>query len=72
MTNTAALRQVISDRGIKLKFLAEKLGISPYGLSLKIENKNEFKAGEIKLLCELLGITSLKERERIFFAQSVE
>ncbi len=72
MTDGTALRQLIADKGIKLKFIAEKLGISPYGLTLKLDGKNEFKAREIATMCEILNITSLKEKERIFFAQTVE
>ena len=72
MTDSAALRQLIADKGIKLKFIAEKLGISPYGLTLKLDGKNEFKVREVAIMCEILGITSLKEKERIFFAQKVE
>ena len=72
MTDSAALRQLIAERGLKLKFIAEKLNLSAYGLALKIDNTNEFKTSEISTLCELLGVTSLREKERIFFAQNVE
>lgn len=68
MTNSEELIKLIEDRGFKLKFVAEKLGLSPYGLSLKINNKNEFKTSEVSALCELLDITSLREKERFFFA----
>lgn len=69
MTNSKALLELISNKGLKLKFVAEYLGLSSYGLTLKINNKNEFKTSEVATLCELLGITSLKEKEEIFFAQ---
>ena len=72
MTDSAALRQLIAERGLKLKFIAEKLNLSAYGLALKIDNTNDFKTSEISTLCELLGVTSLREKERIFFAQNVE
>ena len=67
MANTEALEKKIRDQGIKKVFLAEKLGITSFGLSKKINNINEFKASEIQTLCELLNITSLKEKESIFF-----
>ena len=35
-------------------------------------NKSQFKAGEIKLLCELLGIVSLEEMCDIFFYDEVD
>jgi hypothetical protein len=50
-----------------MKFVAESIGLSPYGFQLKVDNKREFKTSEVSALCELLGITSLAEKERIFF-----
>lgn len=72
MTDSAALREKIKEKGLKYSFLAKKLGLSAYGLSLKIDNKNEFRTSEVAILCEILGITSLKEKEKLFFAQKVE
>lgn len=69
LTNTIALKELISKNGLKMKFVAEYLGLSPYGFQLKVENKQEFKTSEVAALCELLRIDSLKEKERIFFAQ---
>ena len=68
MTNTEELRKLIDKSGLKLQYLAQALGISRYTLNNKIENRSQFKSGEIKALCGLLGINSLSERERIFFA----
>ena len=72
MTNSKMLREIIEKRGMKLKFVAEKLGISAYSFSLKLDNKREFKAREISILCELLGIRSLEQKEAIFFAKKVD
>ena len=69
MTNSKALLDLIEKRGLKLKYVAECLGLSRYGLNLKINNKHEFKTSEITALCNLLAITSLEEKERIFFAK---
>ena len=68
MTNTELLREAITRSGLKLQFIADTLGISRFALNNKIENKSQFKSGEIKTLCNLLGIESLSEKERIFFA----
>lgn len=68
LTDTIALKELISKNGLKMKFVAEYLGLSPYGFQLKVENKQEFKTSEVAALCELLKIDSLKEKERIFFA----
>lgn len=69
MTDEKRLREVIEERGLKLKYVAEKLGLSYYGFLLKLTNKQEFKTSEVVILCELLEIKSLTEREKIFFAR---
>jgi hypothetical protein len=69
LTNTALLTKKIDDSGFKRSYIAKALGLSTYGLSLKIKNVTEFKASEIDKLCILLGITDLEERCAIFFAQ---
>lgn len=67
MTDTKILRERIKKSGIKYKFIATKLGISPYTLQLKINNDNEFKVSEVDMLSSLLGLT-LREKDAIFFA----
>ena len=69
MTNSKALREAIAERGLMYKFLAKEMGLSINGLMFKIDNKSDFKADEITALCGLLGIKSLREKERIFFAK---
>lgn len=68
MTNTEALRQCIDQSGYKMQYIADQVGISRFALNQKIENKTQFKSEEIKTICNVLGISSLKERDRIFFA----
>lgn len=68
MTDTVKLRKAIAAKGIKLGFVAEAVGLSCYGLQRKINNKSEFKAGEIAALSELLDLTT-EERDEIFFAR---
>ena len=69
MTNTKAVKALIKSKGIKLVFLAKELGISDNALYMKLDNRTEFRTGEVAKLCEILGITSLKEKERLFFAK---
>lgn len=71
MTDTALLKSLINKKGLKLKYVAEFLGLSAYGLHMKLENKNEFKTSEILAMCELLNIKSLEDKERIFFAKEL-
>lgn len=69
MTNTEMLREIIAKSGLKLEYLAEKCEITRQALSNKITNKNLFTAKEIEVLCRELKISSLTEKERIFFAK---
>ena len=68
MIKTDELKTIIASKGLKMKFVAEQLGLSNYGLSLKLDNKNEFKMSEVVSLCKLLDINDPEQRERIFFA----
>lgn len=69
MTNTELLEKKIAESGYKKSYIAKAIGLkSSYGLAKKIRNENEFKATEINMLCELLHIDSLDEKELIFFA----
>ena len=67
MTDTALLEEYISKSGYKKSYLASKIKKSSYALALKINNKSEFKASEIDVLCDLLGLDT-KTRMAIFFA----
>lgn len=72
MTNSALLGAKIKESGLKLGFIAAKLGISYPWLKRKINGEVPFKAYEIQILCELLQITDLAEKDLIFFATNVE
>lgn len=72
MTDTKQLNQLIDESGIKRKFIADQLHLSPYGLSKKINNETEFKQSEIQAICEILKIGSLKKRQEIFFTKQVD
>ena len=67
MTNTELLEQWIQKSGKKKSFLAEKVGLSPAGFRNCCINRAEFKAGQIQILCDELSITSLEDKELIFF-----
>lgn len=72
MTNTALLEEKITKSGLKKSYIAKAMGLSSYGLALKIRNTHEFKASEIEKMCILLGIDDLEERCAIFFASKVD
>ena len=71
MTDTIMLEDCIIKSGLKKSFIADKLGITRSAFALKINNKSEFKAREIDILCRLLNI-NVENRMRIFFAQAVD
>ena len=72
MTDTDKLREIIAKSGLKLEYLARECEITRQALSNKITNRSLFTAKEIAALCEALKITSLEEKEQIFFAKQVE
>ena len=66
MTNTELLREKINASGYKLQFVAEKCGLTYFGLMKKVNNETEFKASEVMILKELLHLTDDEVME-IFF-----
>lgn len=68
MVDTTRLIEKVKESGYRTAWLAEQLDISPAAWSLKLNNKRGFKPEEVKLLCKLLKINSLRERDEIFFA----
>ena len=67
VTNTTLLKEKIDASGYKMKYIANRIGLSYQGFLNKIRNKTDFTAPEIKSLCELLHIGT-EEMEQIFFA----
>ena len=68
MTNKALLDRRIAESGYKKSYIAKALGITPETFSRKIKNISYFNVSEMRILCELLGITSPEEKDNIFFA----
>lgn len=68
MTNVELLKEKVANSGIKASFIADKLGISRAGWYRKLNGKSPFTAEQIQAMCEILHITSLREKEDIFFA----
>ena len=69
MTNKKLLEKKIKEAGKKKGFLAKKVGLSRSGFYNCVTNKAFFNPTQINILCEELNITSLKEKESIFFAK---
>lgn len=66
MTNSELLKQKMQESGYKLRYIAQRIGLSYQGMMNKVMNKHEFTAGEIQALCDILCIPS-EERDLIFF-----
>ena len=71
MTDSQKLRGLIRQKGLKYGFVARELGISPHSLAQKMDNRTQFRAGEIGGISKLLRLTP-EERDSIFFAADVE
>lgn len=72
MINTHELEMAISESGKKKEYLAKRCGITRQSFTSKINNRSEFTAGQVMILCDELGITKLTDKDRIFFARKVE
>ena len=72
MTNTEELIRLIDEKGIKKKRICEELGISYKLLREKVNNNKPFTAEEIQKFCKMLEISSLKQKEHVFFAINVD
>ena len=71
MTNTVALRDRIRASGLKLGYIADRLGVSTYTLQRKIDNLSEFRVSEVDAIAKLL-VMSPAEKDAYFFAQKVD
>ena len=71
MTNTELLEKLINDSGLKLSFIAEKLGITRQALYKKIKGLVQFTGPEIKIMCELLNLNTWAKIQPVFFADDV-
>ena len=71
MTDSLLLEIAIVKANLRKKDIAGALGLTPMGLSKKINNVTEFKASEISALSALLRIGK-EERDAIFFKVDVE
>lgn len=72
MVDTELLEQKIIESGKKIGYLAEKLGISRQYFRMKCKNKADFTNRETDILCDELSITTLTEKEKIFFKKQTK
>jgi predicted transcriptional regulator len=66
--NCEELKKRIDERGLKIRYIAEKLGISHEAMYNKVKGKTEFKVSEVAALAKVLNLSD-KEIRSIFFAR---
>lgn len=71
MTDSKLLSDEISNSGMTVTFIAQKIGITREGFYKKLNNSTEFKASEIVALQSILRLSN-NRRDEIFFANKVE
>lgn len=67
MVNTEALKNLISQKGLKMSHICRATGINRTSLWKKINGMTEFKSSEVVKMCEVLGITTKREWDAYFF-----
>ena len=72
VVNTAILEEKIKQSGKKKEYLAQQCGITRQSLTSKIKNDSPFTVDQVASLCRELSITSLSEKDKIFFATGLK
>lgn len=67
MLDVELLDQIISASGLKKSYIAERLGITRPTLYKILDGTNDITNRQIDVLCEILNITRLSDKEKIFF-----
>lgn len=70
MINTKELKTHIKDSGLRMGFIASKLGISKQCLYNKLNNQSEFSVEQAFRLRELMNLDDLSMRN-IFFSECI-
>ena len=70
MTNIDLLEDKIYASGLKKSYIAAKIGVSPSTFSALLSNRAEFKARQIRAICEVLEIRDDAEIRAIFFGDN--
>ena len=67
MSDSEKLKAIIAERGYELRNVAELMDLSAKELQLRVDNRKEFRSGEVGALCDILDISSVEEKRDIFF-----
>lgn len=69
MANCEMLKALIKQRGLKQRFIAQKIGVSDKKMH-ELLNGGKWRLDEVVDVCNVLNL-SKKQREDIFFGQEV-
>lgn len=69
MLNTKKLNNIIKEKGLVHKYIADKMNMHEATLCRKIKGERQFKVEEALMLCKILNI---KNPANIFFANKSE
>lgn len=72
MTDLQLLRQLIHDSGLKYSFIATRLGMTPQNFHKYLNGRTEFRASQIRMLCDILHIEDPALAEAVFYARRTE
>lgn len=64
MANTEALRSLIQERGVKQRFIADKMGVSDMRVH-RLLNGSNWRLEEVVAFCQIFNLTQ-KQRKEIF------
>lgn len=70
MFNEKKFRGVSAERGVKMRTIAESLGIDPATLYRKVKGNSDFTRAEIQEIVKLLSL-SAEEVQEIFFSEKL-
>lgn len=70
ITNVERLREVITESGMSIVAISDKLNITREGFYKKMNGETEFKASEITALTRILRL-SKSDRDKIFLSNLV-
>lgn len=69
MANCEKLKALIEERGLKQRFIAQKIGVSDKKMH-ELLNGGRWRLDEVVAVCNVLNLNK-KQREEIFFGQEV-
>lgn len=58
MGRVSLLKDLINEKGLKLEYVAGKLGITRESMSAKINGRRDFRLSEVQMLKQILNLSA--------------